>query len=156
MNIGKLISIIHRKKQQYIKDKMKELDLDVGISDYQIILFLNSKGKQGTTKIANTFAITKSQVSQSVRKLEKLGYIVQERDPEHRNKVIINITSEGLEVAKILKKILKSWHEIAREDISKEEMKGLYDSLLKVAFNVSEEDITSFVKKPNPRKRSTD
>lgn len=146
MNIGKFISIIHRKRQQYIKEELKKLNLDIGISDYPIILVLNARGKLGTTEIAKTYVMTKAQVSQSVRKLEQLGYIIQNRDEKCRSKVYIEITSKGKEIANKLRTIQKNWQEKeAIKNLTIEDIEKFYEVLTVIASSVCGDDINSLL-----------
>lgn len=152
MKINKFISIIHRNKQKYIKERLKELDIEIGISDYPVLLIVNSKKAQGPTEIAKAFDLTKSQVSQGIRKLEKLGYVTQQRDPGNRSKVVVDITPEGKELAKILKKIAREWHELACEGFEEEELKTFHRTLLKITNNVCGEDERVIYTSPSKNK----
>lgn len=141
MNIGKIISIIHRKRQQFIKKQIKDLNLDIAISDYPIVLIVNAKGKTGTTEIAHDYAMTKAQVSQSTKKLEELGYITQSRNENLRNRVDIDITPKGKNLAEKLRAIQKEWQENNVKNLDTETISNLYQVLESIALATESEDI---------------
>ncbi|MGL5583116.1 MAG: MarR family winged helix-turn-helix transcriptional regulator [Cetobacterium sp.] len=141
MNIGKIISIIHRKRQHFIKKQIKNLNLDIAISDYPIVLIVNAKGKMGTTEIAHDYAMTKAQVSQSTKKLEELGYITQSRNEKYRNRVDIDITPKGKILAEKLRDIQKEWQESNVKNLDSEAISNLYQVLESIALATDSEDI---------------
>lgn len=141
MNIGKMISIIHRKRQHFIKEEIKKLNLDIAISDYPIVLIVNAKGKMGTTEIADNYAMTKAQVSQSTKKLEELGYITQSRNEKYRNRVDIDITPKGKILAEKLRAIQKDWQESNVKNLDPESVSKLYQLLETIASATDSDDI---------------
>ena len=134
MNIGKFISIIHRTRQLYIKKRIKEMELKISISDYPIILALNSRGVLGVTEIAKDYALTKAQVSKSIIFLEKMKYVVIMREIKSLNRVNVEITDEGKKIAEKLRLIQREWQEKNILNVEKNRF-GVFCNVLEEIFN---------------------
>lgn len=125
------MSIVYRQRQNYIKEKL--LNFDIGLTDYPLILILDKSEGLSCNEISKMFFINKSLVSKGSSKLIKLGYIKQEKDLNHRQKMNLYLTKIGKEIAPKIKKISNTWEEEMMKGLGKEE-KGVFEKVLKKIY----------------------
>lgn len=115
------MSVVYRQRQIYIKEKLSSFD--IGLTDYPIILILDNIEGLSCNEISKDFFINKSLVSKSSSKLIELGYLKQEKDLNHKQRVNFYLTLEGRKIAKKIKEISASWDDQMMEDFDEEERK---------------------------------
>ena len=59
--------------------------------------------------LANMFSQSKGNIAKALKKLEDLGYIIRETDPNNRRKYMLNTTEKGRDLVPEFRKISKEW-----------------------------------------------
>ena len=119
MRIEEMLMIIPTKmcrnmEQRFVNVILKDISKELARHHFMILKMLLDNKKLYVTEIVHSLGITKPQMTASVDKLLKLGFIEREADTKDRRKIFVSITKEG---AKITEKIIKRIKERFREDI---------------------------------------
>ena len=130
MIVGGYLSVIYRQRQNFMRDKLQ--NLDIGVTDYPILLILNHCEGMGCNEISKKYFINKSLVSKSISKLITLGYLEQKRDPSHKQRLNIYLTTRGREVIPEIRGYSREWEDEAMGEMTSEERELLKQLLKKI------------------------
>ena len=100
--------------QRFVDFILKDLSKELAKHHFMILKMLQEKEKFYVTEIVLILGITKSQMTTSVDKLLKLGYVERWADTQDRRKIYVSITKDG---NKITEKINTRIKERFNEDI---------------------------------------
>ncbi|MCK5134390.1 MAG: MarR family transcriptional regulator [Bacteroidales bacterium] len=100
--------------QRFVNFILKDLSKELAKHHFMILKMLQEKEKFYVTEIVQMLGITKSQMTTSVDKLLKLGYVERWSDTQDRRKIYVSITKDG---EKITEKINTRIKERFYEDI---------------------------------------
>ena len=100
--------------QRFVNFILKDISADLAKHHFMIMKMLQEKEKFYVTEIVQVLNITKSQMTASVDKLLKMGFVERWADTSDRRKIYLSITKEG---KKITKKISTRIKERFHEDI---------------------------------------
>jgi len=76
-------------------EKMAAARLSVNTTDYRALGVLLGQGPVSATTIAQELGMTPSATSNVIERLESLGHVVRERDPDDRRRIIVRATPES-------------------------------------------------------------
>jgi len=111
--------------QRFINYILKDISKEIAKHHFMILKILQEKEKLYVSEIVHMLGITKSQMTVSVDKLIKLGYVERLLDPHDRRKIFIILTKEGIFITeKIYKRIKERFYEDLKE-LSGQEMDDL-------------------------------
>ena len=116
-------------EQRFVNVILKDISKELAKHHFMILKMLQEKEKFYVTEIVQVLGITKSQMTASVDKLFKLGFVDRFADTQDRRKIYISITEKG---NIITKKIYTRIKERFNEDIkilSKNELNELEKGL---------------------------
>ncbi len=118
-HLGELLMIIPTKMcrnmdKRFVNTILKDFSKDLAKHHFMIMKMLQKKDKFYVTEIAKYLGITKSQMTASVDKLIKLGYVERQADKNDRRKIFISLTKDG---ASITTKICGQIKTVFNEDI---------------------------------------
>ncbi len=98
--------------QRFVNIILKDTAKDLAKHHYMILKTLQEKEKFYVTEIVQMLGITKSQMTISVDKLLKLGFVERWADNSDRRKIYVSITKNGEKVTeKINKRIKERFYE---------------------------------------------
>ena len=100
--------------QLFVNYILKGISKEIAKHHFMILKMLQENEKFYVTEIVDSLGITKSQMTASVDKLIKLGYVERCADTTDRRKIFISLTKEG---SLITEKINTRIKERFREDI---------------------------------------
>jgi len=100
--------------QRFVNLILKDISRELAKHHFMVLKMLQEKEKYYVTEIVQMLGITKSQMTASVDKLLKLGYVERWTDTSDRRKIYVSITKDG---NKITEKINNSIKERFHEDI---------------------------------------
>lgn len=130
MIVGGYLSMIYRQRQNFMRDKLQ--NLDIGVTDYPLLMILNHNEGLGCNEISKGYFINKSLVSKSVSKLITLGYLEQRRDPCHKQRVNLYLSSKGKKIVPEIRSYSREWEETTMTDLVPEEKELLKKMLRKM------------------------
>ncbi len=85
--------------QRFANNVLKGISSEIAKHHFMILRSLLDKKKFFVTEIVHTLGITKSQMTSSIDKLLKLGYVERWPDTSDRRKIYVSITKEGEKIA---------------------------------------------------------
>ena len=98
--------------QRFVNFILKDISKELARHHFMILKMLQENEKFYVTEIVHSLGITKPQMTASVDKLLKLGFIEREADTKDRRKIFISLTKEGsLITEKITIRIKERFHE---------------------------------------------
>ena len=112
---------------------LKEFAKDLAQHHFMILKALQAKDKFYVTEIVKMLGITKSQMTSSIDKLIKFGYVKRDYDENDRRKIYISITEEGAETSNKIQQYMKKQFEISIGELSQQDLDYLENGL-KVLF----------------------
>ena len=80
---------------RFVNIILKDISKELAKHHFMILKMLQEKEKFYVTEIVQMLGITKSQMTASVDKLLKLGYVERWADTSDRRKIYVSITKEG-------------------------------------------------------------
>ena len=131
-NTSPFIAWIHNislNQQKYIKSRLKDLNLG---HDVRYIMFIYDNPNCSQEDLVNMFSQSKGNIAKALKKLEDLGYIIRETDPNNRRKYMLNTTEKGNNLVPEFRKISKEWEREVGITDSDDELK---ERIREIAIN---------------------
>lgn len=125
--------------RRLLEKEMQPVETKYGLQkiDMQILLYLKRAGEQNTSKdIMRLNMFTRGHISQSLSRLQKMGYVRMEQDPDDRRCTHNYLTDEASAIIRKIEKISRSIREIVLEGVTEEEQKILVDVAQKMNSNI--------------------
>ena len=107
-------------QQKYMKSKFKDLNLD---HDVRYIMFIYDNPNCSQEHLVNMFCQSKGNVAKVLKKLEDLGYVKREINPENRRKYMLTTTDKGDSLVPKYRQISREWEKEVGITDSDEELK---------------------------------
>ncbi len=101
-------------EQRFVNLILKDISKDLAKHHFMILKMLHASQKLYVTEIVKSLGITKSQMTASVDKLLKLGYVERRADTKDRRRIFVSITKDGSEITE---QIILRMKNRFREDI---------------------------------------
>jgi len=115
---------------RFVNIILKDISKDLAKHHFMILKMLQEKNKFYVTEIVQMLGITKSQMTASVDKLLKLGYVERYADTQDRRKIYVSISKEGSLIANKIYKRIKEQFSNDIQMLSAEELKKLEEGLM--------------------------
>ena len=125
--------------RRLLAKEMQPVETKYGLQkiDMQILLYLKRAGEQNTSKdIVRLNMFTRGHISQSLSRLQKMGYVRMEQDPDDRRCTHNYLTDEASAIIRKIEKISRTIREIVLEGVTEEEQKILVDVAQKMNSNI--------------------
>jgi len=116
--------------QRFVNVILKDISKDIAKHHFMILKMLQEKDKFYVTEIVQMLGITKSQMTASVDKLLKLGYVDRFADTQDRRKIYVSITKEGNKITKQIYTRIKERFDEDVQILSQEELNKLEQGLV--------------------------
>lgn len=116
-------------QQKYIKSKFKDINLG---HDVRYIMFIYDNPGCSQEDLVNMFSQSKGNIAKVLKKIEDLGYIKREINPQNRRKYMLNTTKKGNELVPQFRQISKEWEKKVGITNSDEELKK---RIIEIAIN---------------------
>lgn len=116
-------------QQKYIKSRLKDLNLG---HDVRYVMFIYDNPNCSQEDLVNMFSQSKGNIAKALKKLEDLGYIIRETDPNNRRKYLLNTTEKGNNLVPEFRKISKEWEREVGITDSDDELK---ERIREIAIN---------------------
>lgn len=130
MIVGGYLSVIYRQRQNFMRERLQ--NLDIGVTDYPILLILGHCEGLGCNEISKKYFINKSLVSKSISKLITLGYLEQRKDPDHKQRLNTYLTPRGRKVIPEIRSYSREWEDEFMGGLTSEEREVLKKLLSKI------------------------
>lgn len=134
-SIGNLLAILYRYGNIYLDKRLSPLG--IGPAQAKILLMLYKNESLTQVELSQILRLDKANVTRSIKKLEKINYIMRIRDKRDSRLYHIVLTDEGKKIKPQICSIFLEWTDILLKDFSNEE-KGLLFNFLKKMINQAE------------------
>lgn len=116
---GRWISAIHRMKSVYLDRELAPLELNG--ATYLYIVVLDTHGSQKQDVFSQELALNKSCVTRSISRLEELGYVSREPDPNDRRVQLVSLTARGKKIVPRIRQALEQFTQILMQGMSEKQ-----------------------------------
>lgn len=126
--------------RRLLEKEMQPLETQYGLQkiDIQILLYLKHAGEQNTSKdIMKLNMFTRGHISQSLSRLQKIGYVRMAQDQDDRRCTHNYLTEDAAPVIRKIEKISRKIKEIILEGVTKEEQQVLASAAQKMNRNIN-------------------
>ncbi len=125
--VGQKLSIIHKWMRQYFVKELKDLGIGPGQFPLLMTLFHNDGITQ--EELSGIVCLDKATTARGVKKLEVLGYLTREVNPDDRRAYRLHLTEKATDMRPRLKRTLKNSTEMITQNLTGEE-KEIFEKLL--------------------------
>lgn len=99
--------ICRNMNQRFVDYILKDISKEIAKHHFMILKMLQEKEKFYVSEIVQMLGITKSQMTTSIDKLLKLGYVERWADTKDRRKIFISLTKEGSLITEMINTRIK-------------------------------------------------
>lgn len=132
-DFGRLVEHLNRLRNNYMRAGLNKYGMNNAMQLFLLSLMRWPNVSQDF--FAEHFYMDKGNVARNVRKLEEMGYIKREINPNDRRQYRISATKEGMELFPVLLNMLKGWSEHLSDGFTDEEKKIAYILMLRMEAN---------------------
>jgi DNA-binding MarR family transcriptional regulator len=116
IQLGVLISMIHRSYMFYINHSLN--DLDINASQVPFVYYISKNEGISQDELSFKFNIDKGAVARAIKRMDDQNIILREIDTENRRKYKLSLTHKGELIAKKINKINDKWENKIYDNIS--------------------------------------
>lgn len=128
-----------RARRQLIRPRLQELGLTPGQGQVGILNRLLQKPNLSQRELADLCHLDVTTMSRSLDRMEEMGFLKREKNPDCRRSYQISLTPEGKEKAYQVQKLLAAMDEIICAGITSEEQEEFLRILGKICENMEQE-----------------
>lgn len=136
--LGHTIAMIHKHSHQYLKELL--CDLDIGLTDFRVLISLYEQEGVHQDKIAQYTDFNKATVTRSLRTLEDRHWIERVTDPDDHRAYLVYLTEEGKNQQAYLKASLTAWRDKLTDGIAAEDLAVTQKTLYHILKNIKKGD----------------
>lgn len=137
-DIRELLVREDRIRKQIISPVFLDIGLTPGQGQARILNRLLDKEQVTQKELGDFCHLDAPTMSRNLDKLEKMGYITREINPECRRSFLIYLTKLGRTKAQEIRTKFEQFDEILCKDISQEELEAFSKVLMKICDNLEE------------------
>lgn len=126
--LGKSISILHRHRQRYVNQRIREDGL--GLAGYNFLLYVQSHSGCCQKEVCRHFAIDEAQATRKVNQPVQEGYLRREKSGRGYS-LFLDRRAEA--ILPSIRQLLDDWWGVILEGLSQEEREQLTAQLSKMA-----------------------
>lgn len=137
-NIRELLIREEKARHKITTPFIAGLGLTPGHGQAKILYHLLEKDHITQIELANIANLEAATTSRNIDKLEKLGFVVRQTNPECRRSFLICLTDKGRMEAENIKNIFKQLNDVLCQGLSEEEVIVFCNILTKICNNLEE------------------
>lgn len=134
--IRELMARGERARKQIFSPLLSEFGLTPGQGQARILYYLLLKNHVTQKELADNCHFEVTTMSRNLDKLEKLGLIIRQNNPDCRRSFLICLTDKGIAEAKEIKKVFEQFEQIVSEGITKEEIEVFLKVMTRMCDNM--------------------
>jgi len=135
-SIGHLLAILYRYGNIYVDKKL--VSFEIGAAQAKILLMLYKNESLTQIELAEVLRLNRGNITRSIKKLERIGYLKRVRDNKDNRIYHIKLTEEGRKIKPVICNIFSGWVNIILEDFSDKDRIKLFkymDEMVSRAVN---------------------
>ncbi|HAI10270.1 MAG TPA: MarR family transcriptional regulator [Phycisphaerales bacterium] len=133
---GRWISAIHRMKSVYLDRELAPLQLNG--ATYLYLVVLDVHGSQMQDVFSKELALNKSCVTRSICRLEELGYVQREPDPNDGRAMLVSLSAKGKKIVPRIRQSLETFSAILHEGLTDNQVKQAEKLLMGMRQNLAD------------------
>ena len=133
-HIGRYISQIYRKGGSFISKELS--DLGIGSGQVMFLLELYRGDGKNQEEIADALNIDKGTTARAIKKLEKEGFLIREKDKIDKRAYKLYLTPKGKNVKKDIYEVLSKWEIYMTSNLTEDESDLLRCLLQKICMTI--------------------
>ncbi len=130
--LSRAISRLNRFRKRFMNDNLREYGIRG--SQYMFLITLDKKPGSSQDYLAEHYFKDKGNVARGTKRLEDLGYITRETDPNDKRQNNLYLTEKGKELVPHIYRLINQWASATAEGLTADE----YISTLKVLEHMLE------------------
>lgn len=134
--IRELMARGDRARKQIFSPLLSKFGLTPGQGQARILYYLLLKDHITQKELADNCHFEVTTMSRNLDKLEKLGLIARQNNPDCRRSFLICLTDKGIAEAKEIKKVFEQFETIVCDGISKEEIEVFLKVMTRMCDNM--------------------
>lgn len=134
--IRELMARGERARKQIFSPLLSEFGLTPGQGQARILYYLLLKDHVTQKELADNCHFEVTTMSRNLDKLEKLGLIIRQNNPDCRRSFLICLTDKGIAEAKEIKKVFEQFEQIVSDGITKEEIEVFLKVMTRMCDNM--------------------
>jgi len=134
--IRELMARGERARKQIFLPLLSEFGLTPGQGQARILYYLLLKDHVTQKELADNCHFEVTTMSRNLDKLEKLGLINRQNNPDCRRSFLICMTDKGIAEAKEIKKVFEQFEQIVSDGITKEELEVFLKVMTRMCDNM--------------------
>ena len=135
-NIRELLVRGEKARKQIFFPLLSDLGLTPGQGQAKILYHLQQEDRITQKELADRCRIDAAAMSRNIDKLEGLGLLVRESNPDCRRSFSICLTEKGYKEAEEIRKVFEQFEEIVGEGISQTDMDVFYTVMENMCANM--------------------
>ena len=135
-SLGRAVGIIHRHGMIYMDRELASLGLGRGTYLFMVTLFHNDGMRQ--EELTRELGINKGTTTRAVSKLEKLGYVRRQGDPDDRRAYRVMLTEKAMAIKKAFLDVLINGTEVLARGFTQAERDRALGLLKRMGANLEE------------------
>lgn len=124
-------------RRRLLRPHFIEMGLTVGQGQPRILYELRKGGQMTQRELSDVCLIDVTTMSRTLDRLEKMGLIIRESNPECRRSWVIKLTQEGKVKADEVSDLFDMAENVFCQDISQEELSNMCATLEKIEDNLN-------------------
>lgn len=134
--IRELMARGERARKQIFSPLLSEFGLTPGQGQARILYYLLLKNHVTQKELADNCHFEVTTMSRNLDKLEKLGLIIRQNNPDCRRSFLICLTDKGIAEAKEIKKVFEQFEQIVSDGITKKDLEVFLKVMTRMCDNM--------------------
>ncbi len=135
-NVRELLVREEKARKQIISPLLSNIGLTPGQGHARILYNLLRKDHITQKELADRCHFDAATMSRNIDKLQEMGFLLRENNPDCRRSFLISLTEKGLAEAEETRKVFEQFEELICSDIPEEEINVFCNVLLKMCDNL--------------------
>lgn len=135
-NVSELLIREENARKHIISPLLSKLGLTPGQGHARILYNLLGKDHITQKELADRCGFDAATISRNIDKLEDMGFLIRENNPECRRSFLISLTKKGLSEAEEIRKVFQQFEDLACNDIPEDEIAVFFKVLIKMCDNL--------------------
>ncbi|MGA1793789.1 MAG: MarR family winged helix-turn-helix transcriptional regulator [Thermoplasmatota archaeon] len=129
-SVGRLLAHIHKRTRRYMSEKLEPYG--IGGPTYGFLFHLYNRDGITESDITHHMLVDKATTTRAISKLENLGYIERQQDPDDRRAFKVLLTPKARELKPHLDLVRDEWIQFVMGDFDRSERKLFLDLLTRI------------------------
>ncbi len=119
-NMGHLTSMLNKRHKRFMAEHLREYEISGPM--YKFLLALSRHPGARQDYLVELFFMDKGNVARIAKKLENLGYIRRETDPDDRRQYMLSLTESGEALLPVIRDLLHKWSQLLTSGFTNDEI----------------------------------